>query len=65
MNEELRKVETWFKANKLSLNISNIKSSLFHSARKKRYTKYLTSIAHLERSNQKRIRHKVSRSVLR
>ena len=47
MNEELRKVANWFKANKLSLNISKTKYSLFHSTRKKRrYTKYLTSIAH-------------------
>ena len=34
MNEELRKVATWFKANKLSLNISKTKYSLFHSTRK-------------------------------
>ena len=34
MNEELRKVAAWFKTNKLSLNISKAKYSLFHSARK-------------------------------
>ena len=36
MNKELRKVANWFKANKLSLNISKIKYSLFHSARKRK-----------------------------
>ena len=36
MNEELRKVENWFKANKLSLNISKTKYSLFHSTRKEK-----------------------------
>ena len=36
MNEELRKVANWFKANKLSLNISKTKYSLFHSTRKKK-----------------------------
>ena len=34
MNEELRKVANWFKANKLSLNIFKTKNSLFHSTRK-------------------------------
>ena len=33
-NEELRKVANWFKANKLSLNISKTKYSLYHSTRK-------------------------------
>ena len=47
INEELRKVATWFKANNFPLNISKGKYSLFHSTRKKkRYTKYFTSIAH-------------------
>ena len=47
INEELRKVATWFKANNFHLNISKGKYSLFHSTRKKkRYTKYFTSIAH-------------------
>ena len=36
MNKELRKVANWFKANKLSLNISKTKYSLFHSARKRK-----------------------------
>ena len=34
MTEELRKVATWFKANKLSLNNSETKYFLFHSIRK-------------------------------
>ena len=34
MNKELRKVVNWSKANKLSLNISKTKYSLFHSLRK-------------------------------
>ena len=33
MNEEWRKVATWFKFNKLSLNISKTEYSLFHSTR--------------------------------
>ena len=36
MNEELRKVANWFKASKLSLNISKTKYSLFHSTRKRK-----------------------------
>ena len=36
MNEEVRKVATWFKTNKLSLNISKIKYSSFHSSRKRK-----------------------------
>ena len=36
MNEELRKVAIWFKANKLSLNIYRTKYSLFHSTRKRK-----------------------------
>ena len=35
MNKELRKVATWFKGNKLSLNISKTKYYLFHSTRNK------------------------------
>ena len=34
MKEELRKVATWFKTNKLSLSISKTKYSLFNSTRK-------------------------------
>ena len=62
MNEELRKIATWFKSNKFSLNISKTKT--FYK-KKKRCTKHLTPTAHWQRSNQKRIRHKVSRSILR
>ena len=36
INEELRKVATWFKVNNFSLNISKGKYSLFHSTRKKK-----------------------------
>ena len=36
MNKQLRKVANWFKANKLSLNISKTKYSLFHSTRKRK-----------------------------
>ena len=36
INEELRKVATWFKANNFPLNISKGKYSLFHSTRKKK-----------------------------
>ena len=36
MNEELRKIAIWFKANKLYLNISKTKHSLFHSTRKRK-----------------------------
>ena len=51
MNEELRKVANWFKANKLSLSISKTNYSLFHSTKKRKdIPNYLylnlTSIAH-------------------
>ena len=36
MNDELKNVSIWFKANKLSLNITKTKFSLFHPSRKKR-----------------------------
>ena len=36
MNEELRKVATWFKANQLSLNIPKTTNYLFHSTRKRK-----------------------------
>ena len=36
MNKELRKVANWFKANKLSLNISKTKYFLFHFTRKRK-----------------------------
>ena len=37
MNIELAKVSTWFKANKLSLNTSKTKFSIFHPTSKKRF----------------------------
>ena len=36
MNKERRKVASWFKANKLSLNISKTNYSIFHSMRKRK-----------------------------
>ena len=36
MNEEQRKLATWFKANKFSLNISKTKYSLIHFSRKRK-----------------------------
>ena len=62
MNKERRKVASWFKANKLSLNIS--KNKLFYISfyeKKERYTKYFTSIAHRQRCNQKKDCRKISR----
>ena len=37
MNDQLRKVATWFKANNLSVNISSTKYSLFHSTGIRKY----------------------------
>lgn len=37
MNDELKKVSSWFKCNKLTLNINKTKWILFHSVSKKRY----------------------------
>ena len=39
MNLELSKISLWFKANKLSLNVTKTKYSLFHPAAKKRFLK--------------------------
>ena len=36
MNEQLRRVAIWFKANKISLKISKTKYYLFHSTRKRK-----------------------------
>ena len=36
MNVELQKMSIWFKANKLSLNVTKTKSTLFRSQKKKR-----------------------------
>ena len=47
MNEEQRKVANWFKANKLSLNISKTKYSLFHSTRKRKYIPNLLPPLHI------------------
>ena len=50
MNEELRKIATWFKVDKLSLDICKKKKKkiiyFILPEKKKRYTSYLTSIAH-------------------
>ena len=37
MNTELKKITEWFKANKLSLNVSKTKYSLFHQLKKKKH----------------------------
>ena len=47
MNKELRKVATWFKANKLSLNIFKIKYSLFNSTKKRNDTSNISPL-HIE-----------------
>ena len=41
INEELRKLATWFKANKLFLSISKAKYSLFYSTRKRKCIPYI------------------------
>ena len=48
MNEELRKVATWFKANKLSLNIAKAKYSLFNSTRKRKDIPNILSPLHID-----------------
>ena len=48
MNEDLKKVVTWFKANKLSLNISKTKYSLFHSSRKRKDIPNILPPLHME-----------------
>ena len=48
MNEELRKVANWFKANKLSLNISKTKCSLFHSTRKRKDIRNILPPLHID-----------------
>ena len=35
VNEELEKIEQWFKVNKLSLNIMKTKATLFHKSSSK------------------------------
>ena len=48
INEELRKVANWFKANKLSLNISKTKYSLFHSTRKRKDVPNILPLLHID-----------------
>ena len=48
INEELRKVANWFKANKLSLNISKTKYSLFHSIRKRKDVPNILPLLHID-----------------
>ena len=48
MNEELRKVASWFKASKLSLNISKTKYSLFHSTKKRKDISNVLSPLHID-----------------
>ena len=47
MDEELRKIATWFKANKFSLNIC----SLFHCTRKREHIQNILPPLHID--NQK------------
>ena len=54
MNEELRKVANWFKANKLSLNISKTKYSLFHSTRKRKDIPNILPPLHIDNVSVKR-----------
>ena len=49
MNEELRKVATWFKVSKLSLNISKTKYSLFHSTRKRKDIPHILPPLHIDK----------------
>ena len=48
MNEELRKVATWFEANKLSLNIFKTIYSLFYSTRKRKDTPNILLPLHID-----------------
>ena len=48
MNEELRKVATCLKANKLSLNISKANYSLFHSTRKRKDIPNILPLLHID-----------------
>ena len=48
MNEELRKVVPWFKANNLSLNFSKTKYSLFHSTRKRKDIPNILRALHID-----------------
>ena len=44
MNCELNKISLWFKANKLLLNLTKTKYSLFHPASKKKIIKRTTTL---------------------
>ena len=48
MDEELRKVATWFKASKRSLNISKTKYFLFHSTRKRKDIPNILPPSHID-----------------
>ena len=48
MDEELRKVATWFKSSKLSLNISKAKYPLFHCTRKRKYMPNILLPLHID-----------------
>ena len=50
INEKLRKVAICFKANKLSLNISRTRYSLFHSTRKRKDIPNILSKENLSQS---------------
>ena len=54
MNEELRKVATWLKTNKLSLNISKTKYSLFLSTRKRKHIPSILPPLHIDNVPYKR-----------
>ena len=44
VNKELRNIHEWFKANKLSLNISKTNYVFFHKNTKKDYTKIYAGV---------------------
>ena len=48
INEDLRKLATWFKANKFFLNISEAKYALFHSTRKRKCIPYILPPLHID-----------------
>ena len=54
MNEELRKVAIWFKASKLSLNISKVKYYLVHSTRKRKDLPNILTSLHIDNVSIKR-----------
>ena len=48
VNEKLRKVANWFKANKIFLNISKKRYSFFHSTRKRKDIPNILSPLHID-----------------